>query len=211
MKERPILFSAPMVRAILDGRKTQTRLAVKPQPSMERDCEPEGYNWVPMHKGRELSHHQCPYGQPGDRLWVREAFRLFDAQEECACYDLCVCSRHHGKTVYQADEDCGESKWKPSIHMPRWASRITLEITGIRVERLQDVSETDAVAEGVERYAPDQNYWHEYFANPTGDARRCCLSARESFAGLWKSLYGVDSWYANPWVWAIEFKRITNV
>ena len=188
MKERPILFSGPMVRAILDGRKTQTRRPVKPQPiPFGLDNRP----WMPVggvHQDRWL----CPIGQPGDRLWVRETWRQFDAGIECACYDECFCRRHRGKPIYRADCD-SEDKWRPSIHMPRWASRITLEITRVWVERVQDITEEDAKAEGccgghssIPGYA--------FSATP-----------REHFRHIWQSIYG--TWDANPWVWAVEFRR----
>lgn len=190
MRELPILFSAPMVRAILEGRKTQTRRIVKPQPSMERDCEPEGYSWVPMHKGRELSHHQCPYGQPGDRLWVRETFSgpwcMGDTQPSKW--------GRSSRIWYWADGNPEEDDWtrpRPSIHMPRWASRITLEVTGVRVERLQSISPEDCLAEGISGYAS------------TG---RCDLTS--CYADLWESINGPGSWEANPWVWIVEFQRI---
>ena len=131
-------------------------------------------------------------------LWVRESFRLFDLSE-CACYDFCNCMSYHGKPVYRATGDDGESKWTPSIHMPRWASRITLEITDVRIERLQDISEEDAIAEGppgLKFPAPPGSYW------VTVDGRR------QAFRSLWESINGPGSWDANPMVWVVEFKRI---
>lgn len=178
MKERPILFSAPMVRALLDGRKTQTRRVVKPQPTATREEAIRTYG-----KGGTFILEagffgvRCPYGQLGDRLWVRETWGA------CA-----------GSPVYRADDNatCPDGgRWKPSIHMPRWASRITLEVTGVRVERLQDISEEDAIAEGV----PEQR----------GDPW--------AFQCLWDSINGARercSWAANPWVWAITFSRRTE-
>lgn len=191
IKERPILFIAPMVRAILEGRKTQTRRIVKPQPSMECDCEPEGYSWVPMHKGRELSHHQCPYGQPGDRLWVRETF------SGPWCMGDTPPSKwgRSSRIWYWADGNPEEGDWtrpRPSIHMPRWASRITLEITDVRVERLQDISDADALSEGI-------------YPTSTG---LYAGAAKAEFRKLWESINGPESWSANPWVWVIEFKKL---
>lgn len=205
MKERQILFSAPMVRAILDGRKTQTRRMVKPPrgwadkyPSCDPFAMPPSVWWWNGVHERVGVRQECPYGQPGDRLWVREAFRLFDAQEECACYDLCVCSRHHGKPVYRADEGCGESKWKPSIHMPRWASRILLEMVSVRVERLQNISEEDAASEG----APCE------LGRLEGAILGAQASYRKGFIRLWESINGEGSWIENPWVWVVEFKVV---
>ncbi|MCK9468123.1 MAG: hypothetical protein M0Q49_01790 [Porticoccaceae bacterium] len=231
-RERPIIFGGEMVRAILGGQKTQTRRAVKPQPSMERDCEPEGYNWVPMHKGRELSHHQCPYGQPGDRLWVRERWRVgaWDADEGAFALDYCDGPRrqwlkdpldHDGTRFERLWIQCtdelrekgippgadghyrwgpGKSplRWRPSIHMPRWASRILLEILSVRVERLQDISGMDAKREGVSvpAHLPHDGADLDY--------------ARREYHSLWQSINGPGSWDANPWVWVIEFKRAEN-
>lgn len=203
MKERPILFNAPMVRSIIDGSKTQTRRIMKPQPSMERDCEPEGYSWVPMHKGRELSHHQCPYGQPGDQLWVRETWQPHPeagvAYPEGTIPSDAVC--YSAEFSESERRECGP--WKPSIHMPRWASRIQLEITGIRVERLQDISEVDARAEGI--YKPlGSQFWH------TDPSSNILPGEKPQWAyrNLWESINGPGSWEANPWVWVIEFRRI---
>ena len=176
MKERPILFNAPMVRALLAGTKTQTRRIVK-----ARDLE-----WVDVHQGlREPDNaERCPYGQPGDRLWVRETFGHFERNENFApgC-----------EVFYRADgESLALEPWRPSIHMPRWASRITLEVTGVRVERLQGISEADAIAEGV------RNSLHL----PGG------RFARENFEHLWWTVNGDGSWESNPWVWVVEFKAI---
>ncbi len=184
MKERPILFSAPMVRALLDGSKTQTRRVVKPTP------EWIGQSGVLSYRGRVgLPHALCPYGQPGDRLWVRETH-----MDLGACY------------LYRADAEAEQERaivaprqlWRPAIHMPRAASRITLEITGVRVERLQDISEDDALAEGCSSTA----IVHEDGEDYTGHY------ASEEYQVLWESINGPGSWDANPWVWVVEFKRL---
>lgn len=183
MKERPMLFSGPMVRAILAGNKTQTRRLVKPQPQCFIGSGLPG-GWTPaVADGEGMRALKCPYGQPGDRLWVREAF----------CDDW---KQSHG-IVYRADGgldadmfDAG-CKWRPSIHMPRLASRITLEIVGVRVKRLQDISEDDTVAEGI----------------PEGEVSPAD-AGRFAYRLLWESINGPGSWDANPWVWAIEFKRL---
>lgn len=177
MAERPILFSGEMVLAILDGRKTMTRRVVKPQPEPDTDC--------PHHVGTGIERKAriCPYGKPGDRLWVRETF----------------CSFPDGNIFYRADNDerAPMKGWKPSIFMPRALSRITLEIKNVRVERLQDISENDAKAEGTdgERYL-GQGFDH-------------CVY-REAFRTLWESINGPGSWESNPWVWVVEFKQITE-
>jgi len=206
MKERPILFSAPMVRALLAGTKTQTRRVVKPQP-VYGDVQGLFQCWQFPHKRGHLLYPNakdqvialCPYGQPGDRLWVRETF--------AAWWDTATGKRTH-VMGYRADindpdwDGFGaddpwwlDAKWEPSIHMPRNFSRITLEITGVRVERLQDISEEDAKAEGVERHAPACVVGRPY---------------RVPYSVLWESINGPGSWDANPWVWVVEFKRVTG-
>ena len=175
MKERPILFSGPMVRAILDGRKTQTRRPVKPQP------------FVATTSMFDIS--KCPLGQPGDRLWVRETWRK-DALGTVVEYRA---------TTSALMEFI--APWRPSIHMPRWASRITLEITRVWVERVQDITEDEAKAEGIV----------DGGCMTCGKPETCgCQNPRpdrrDSFANLWQSIYG--TWDANPWVWAVEFRRV---
>ena len=204
MKERPILFSAPMVRAILKGRKTQTRRIMKKLPCQCNAFEPEEMPSISP-EGWQMSGHSgrwwcqcctsyqdaknCPYGQPGDRLWVRETWRLYDSLVECACYDACKCSRHHGKPLYRASLPDNEGPWKPSIHMPRWASRITLEVVSVRVERLQDISRGDCIAEGC----------------PLPNISRI-TNVVAWYRSLWETINGPGSWAANPWVWVVEFK-----
>lgn len=214
MKERPILFKGEMVRAILGGRKTQTRRVVKVQPPTEKhqllhvmdstDRNQVGKSHWAMLNDEETSviesdkrYFSCPYGTTGDRLWVRETFRLYNRTDECGCSDFpCPCPPS-GAPIYRATGDDGESKWTPSIFMPRWASRITLEITDVRVERLQDISETDAKDEGVSSDCPI-GHIPSYQEAPFSYC----------FASLWQSINGPDSWDANPWVWVVEFRRI---
>ncbi len=166
-KERPILFSGPMVRAILDDRKTQTRRVLKPQPSHgvtiskfeDRWCCNGLLTGIPKKLSKPFA---CPHGEVGDRLWVREAFYIdLCPYESGPLPESAEFDDWRDAIYYRADGDCcdqipececateGKPKWRPSIHMPRWASRITLEITGVRVERLNDISEEDAIAEGV--------------------------------------------------------------
>jgi len=173
MKERPILFGAPMVRALIAGSKTQTRRIVKPHHL--KFFDQSAVDMVGAWDKRPF-----PYGKPGDRLWVREAWAPKEIDPEC----IIIC--------YRATDDECNGPWKPSIHMPRWASRITLEITGVRVERLQEISEADAIAEGC------QNSLHL----PGG------RFANENYAHLWWSIHGDESWEKNPWVWVIEFKKV---
>jgi len=174
--ERPVLFSGPMVRAILEGRKSQTRRVVKPQPphgikSVYAPITRDPGNWQGVASDDLIGWYgRCPYGIPGDRLWVRETFQ-----------------RARGGFQYRADGITTPRAWKPSIFMPRTASRITLEVTGVRVERLQDISEKDARAEGV-------------------DAAPCfCIPYRR----LWDSLNAKRGfgWEKNPWVWCISFSK----
>lgn len=209
VKERPILFSAPMVRAILDGRKTQTRRVVK-------DRVKNGGQWftrTPSDFANDemLATYKCPYGQPGDQLWVREAFRLdadFDHMSPAEAGAHCRDHDHGAGALYEATEstDDGWGKLRPSIHMPRWASRITLEVTDVRVERLQEISETDAYAEGV---TIPTHYQFGGTACMTREQVNLRNEARVTFEDLWDSLnakrgYG---WDVNPWVWVVTFKR----
>lgn len=194
MRERPILFSAPMVRAILSSTKTQTRRIVKPQPVMYEPGMDVGLS------DYINDHLVCPYGQTGDRLWVRETWYCDDYRCQRGPYLEPEDWREiPGMMVYRADEERpyeGEQPvWRPAIHMPRWASRILLEVTGVRVERLRVISAADAVAEGIDLYFHDS--WHP--SNQIGAYRR-----------LWESINGAGSWDANPWVWVIEFRRITT-
>jgi hypothetical protein len=204
IKERPILFSAPMVRAILDGRKTVTRRPVKA-------------DWVqseraPINNAPGLFHfwcsgeHVCPYGEPGQRLWVRETWYCDHDDVMRGPYlkpdDLDVSeAREDGTLVYAADGltpyEADQPIWKPSIHMPRWASRILLEITDVRVERLQDISRADIRAEGLQ--CPPELASDDVSPN-----------YRDWYPAAWKELWNSTGgdWDANPWVWVVEFKRV---
>ena len=245
MKERPILMSAPMIRATLSGSKTQTRRVVK--QDLQRLGDGDWYAFD--HKGinyRVNARHTtvaawahllqfCPYGHPGDRLWVREAFRFldsFDGDSPNTIGDRCLIAGYPkpwAPTHYEADGlrdnwmNVGTApgsviagKLRPGIHMPRWASRITLEIVSVRVERLQDISEEDAIAEGVYCgnvivYSYYENGHHEvwedrYFFD--GGPDEGFESAVNAYAALWDSINGEGSWEKNPWVWVIEFRRV---
>jgi len=229
IKERPILFSAPMVRAILEGRKTVTRRAVKPQPEvrmvdmigpMLTFKNKRGGHWLyPNAKAQIIA--DCPYGKPGDRLWVRETWYCdhFEVQQgpylqPADMHDLDQ-SREDGELVYAADGlapyEQDQPTWKPSIHMPRWASRILLEITDVRVERLQDITEEQALAEGIVGvpFRPDDGWpiCTGYMVGPDDGKTGLQTTAAKAFAGLWDSVGG--NWNANPWVWVVEFKRVT--
>lgn len=248
MKERPILFSAPMVRAILEGRKTQTRREVKPQPL---EISPNGCNIIDVRQsslawGFDATYDSdnpkylgyCPYGKPGDRLWVREHWGYLGSRTS-------NCEKRHGnferadlQVFYHADQvrreinmaieeadlkspqqhipdfqgdEFARSEWLsdwwmrkksiPSIHMPRWASRITLEVVSVRVERLQDISGDDVAAEGC------QFAWGDRQTLGTDEE----AARRSLFSQLWSSIHKADGphgWAANPWVWVVEFKRL---
>lgn len=193
MKERGMIFNGEMVRAILDGRKTQTRRIMKVQPVLNGGFyEVYGAGWVrsmksvPAIPGHSLASN-CPLGLVGDRIWVRETFsQVPDHEEPAGCSAI----------LYAADGNGPYGKWVPSIHMPRWASRLTLEITCVRVERLRDLSEDDAKSEGITPPSGGVLPGWEY---------------RINFRDLWMSIYGADNWEANPWVWVIEFKVVPNV
>lgn len=232
MKERPILFSGAMVRALLDGRKTQTRRVVKPQPPggtayVIVDEDPFGKGALCINSlgvdgrggpipGEIDAWRTCPYGTIGDRLWVRETF-----------FDNNPGERDMEQVYYRADGEPdfdGESitrdgpGWTPSIHMPRWASRLTLEITGVRVERVQDISEADAWAEGYDEFDGVCGTCRGSGTHPYGYPCRCeagrqlrSQTALEWYRDLWDSINGKRpgcSWEANPWVWVLEFRRV---
>lgn len=206
--EKPILFKDEMIRAILEGRKTQTRRIAK---NVVFDSKFRS-KWKAVHKHTEVAIDTppamlgdvCPYGQLGDRLWVREA-HAFVPMPAYRCstgiYQQINPSDDYEACVYRENFDRARSfPWRPSIHMPRWASRITLEITDVRVERLQDISAKDARAEGCEK--PDLP------PEVRGVAGDFVADERTSFAVLWNQVNGPGSWGANPWVWVVEFKRV---
>ena len=231
MKERGMIFNAEMVRAILDGRKTQTRRIMKPQPE---PC-PRGGHWWPSNVFKTMLHVEdemqngkggwgglvgdaCPFGDVGDRIWVRETFQgplvheeLF---EEYSAYpekfetpEYCEYAADGGVRPEYCDlDDNLRHGWRPSIHMPRWASRILLEITNVRVERLNAISEEDAEAEGIDMEALyDSQDCYDCIADHNMTGRPTVTGA---FKYLWESIYGAENWLANPWVWVIEFKHV---
>ncbi len=211
MKERPILFSGAMVRALLAGTKTQMRLAVK------LDATPE-----PKHSRDVILRYRCPYGQPGDRLWVRETWQgplldddAIENPEDIESPKYCFYAANGGPAPEYEDADGDlHCRWRPSIHMPRWASRITLEIVSVRVERLQDISEADARAEGA-RYRKISTGdariglmdWWFFGTDTAGNDIGAGLCAKDGYELFWEYINGAGSWDANPWIWVIEFKR----
>jgi hypothetical protein len=249
--ERPILFSAEMVRAILDGRKTQTRRVMKPQPSTVDDAG----RWYRMKSGGEslmTSAYPCPYGAPGDTLWVRETFCAHwgtpphDAPQSYRIVtgdELPRIEQENGDLYQPASSDImtiwyeaeGNKpfhlSWDAPDDMPRWASRITLRITNIRVERLQDISEDDARAEGATMRPACNGFQHRYpgwsmdwskvgqlshYATgakrgvkaPLTEGDVSLHSPKWAFASLWNEINGSGAWEANPWVWVISFEKV---
>ena len=193
--DRPILFSAPMVRALLAGTKTQTRRVVKPRKDRDMGCELAPSELAGEVNGGEFRNAYCA---PGDRLWVRETWRdAGNAWHYAADGMLLPKQRDRDLQAFlaaRAPLTWESYTWKPSIHMPRAASRITLEVTGVRVERLQDISEADAQAEGCEPMHLDDlgQTWRTY---------------KRGYQALWEQINGPGSWDANPWVWCVEFRR----
>lgn len=228
MTERPILFSTPMVQAILAGRKTQTRRLLNPQPvhaqhhiwkgKVVRDAEHRMWcyrdrcfdnimNFGPMYEDNVALAAMCPKGKLGDRLWVRETFCEPSLHSDLLNFNL---ADKVGDIEYAADmgterfpvggnftPQLNDFRWRPSIHMPRYASRITLEVTGVRVERLQAITEADAAAEGWQK-RPELSSDPEVHRD----------AARDWFMDLWYDIHGKGSWDANPWVWVISFRRL---
>lgn len=203
MKERPILFSAPMVRALLAGTKTQTRRILKLKWGFDVEERDDGTLW-PWAQHPDCDDDvwmPCPQGEIGDRLWVRETWAY-------GTHAMAAERDEDGPFVYAADGTTQGrlcDRWTPSIHMPRWASRISLEITALRAERLQDISDADARAEGIECMAGDPECGYCNYLDQSG--KDWTLSPRESFQSLWESINGPASWAKNPWVWVVEFQR----
>lgn len=230
MTDRPILFSGAMVRAILDGRKTQTRRVVKPQPGEGDAFEPcghvlRGVDYEGLHA--PVCDIVCPYGQPGDRLWVREAWAVEKCLDGIKPRDI----EPYVPVWYCADatrptETNGDpiewGKTRPNIHIPRWASRLTLEVVSVRVERVQDITEADTVAEGVDEWPEFKSHttkWCKTHYPAYSDDGVCvepgwcdCQdhSIKEIFGLLWDSINAKRGfgWDANPWVWVVEFRRL---
>ena len=191
MKETGMLFTSPMVRAILEGRKTQTRRVAKPvkHPDLGNLYTPGAL--LREHEPQHVINRACPYGQPGDRIYVRETFSQHPEWGQLAF-------RADGEEFEDADGWLWEPKWMPSIHMPKELARIWLEVTGVRVERIQDISEADALAEGAR------------FELASIDSVRIGATASflSGFRNIWESTGG--DWDANPWVWAIDFKVLST-
>lgn len=209
MNERGMIFNGEMVRAILDGRKTQTRRVLATYQDAVKFCPEWDVNGKQIfivlgekdHTGMNpvITAIPCPFGQHGDRIWVRETFRVHSRATDVATLVYRASVRNswteqtHRVPVAVCNKSATPEKWTPSIHMPRWASRILLEITDVRVERLRDLSEEDAKSEGI---------------TPSAGGVLPSWEYRINFRDLWMDIYGTDNWGANPWVWVIEFKRV---
>jgi hypothetical protein len=209
VKERPILFSGEMVRAILDGRKTVTRRVVKFNAAGRLKLPGSHKNW---HRDDPDAVKACPYGQPGDRLWVRETWAAAAIYDEMAPKEMpedAVPWFREGfiPPIDERPNFSRPGRWRPSIHMPRWASRLTLEVTGVRVERLRDIRDDGCEAEGIEIL--DRGDVSVGALELKNGGKRYS-TARGLFAGLWDSLNAKRGfgWDKNPWVWVVEFKII---
>jgi len=223
---KPIIFSGPMVLAILDGSKTQHRVVVKPQPQIvsSNDASWRDDKSDLWRNSAQYARDCSPFGVPGDLLWVRETFSAWhggmtDCGEEWDEVEgpLSEWGPHsdvHGVPTieYAADRKRSATRWRPSIHMPRWASRITLRVVSVRVERLQDISETDAIAEGVRRVTKDGTI-HKYCVYDSRDTssvpwQDMPRTAVEGYTNLWDSLNKKHPWSSNPWVFVLDFERV---
>ncbi len=194
-----MIFNGEMVRALLDGRKTQTRRPIKWRQTRATEIaeREDGSKWPWSEDADNVCDywHPCPFGAVGDRIWVREAFRVHSRATDVATLVYKASVRNswteqtHRVPVSVCNKPATPEKWTPSLHMPRWASRILLEITDVRVELLNSISKEDSLAEGI-------TDWHGVGTQV------------DNFSRLWQSIYGEESWNANPWVWVIKFKRV---
>lgn len=214
--ERPIIFSTEMVKAILKGRKTQTRRIVKEfDPAYWRfshDRE-DGYfcfkNHDHTHGGNVLNPAtiKCPYGEPGDRLWVRESWQW---EGDTKITDISPIGFFFYRADFVGKESVGPSKWKPSIHMPKNRARIWLEVENVRVEQLQEISEDDAIAEGIGHGFQMNAGWPDYTRIKNGVCEVTQDTPRMSYATLWESIHGPDAWEQNSFCWVIKFKVLST-
>lgn len=214
MKETPILFIAPMVRAILDGRKTQTRRIMKPQPQfltgrgnrIYANCDfKKSWEDIPG-TGEGSGLQDCPFGAVSDRLWVRETWRP-------KTHNFPTGWKYEYRATAEQDLTPTDGSWKPSIFMPRDACRIRLEITDIRVERLNDISEADAISEGIESFRPVPGdgfpeTLYKRYSNVGGRPGDWITHPELSFRSLWEKINGPVSWAQNPYVWVVKFKVV---
>lgn len=212
VRERPIPFSAPLIPAVLDGRKTQTRRLVKVPAGCAGDPRPESHGWWTSNlPGIGFRSFRCPYGQPGDLLWVREAWRAGRGYDGAKPSDIAPIARIHYESDGPAPEWAG--RLRPPMFMPRWVSRITLLVTGVRVERAREIGEEDIAAEGISPEAVG-NLWcgakgkRRLEAGAVQEPRWCRVPPRDLWQIAWTLINGRESWKANPWVWVVEFERV---
>ncbi|EAB8047266.1 hypothetical protein YU95_002420 [Salmonella enterica subsp. enterica] len=212
MKERGMIFNGEMVRAILEGRKTQTRRPIKWKQTRFTEIgeREDGSNWPWSEDTEKVCDywHPCPFGAVGDRIWVRETFGWQIRRDPVGGtgeFRVYRATTPDAVRYQTASGEAAPMKWVPSIHMPRRASRITLEITDVRVERLHSISERDALREGLFQLPASGRYCLQPGMQYFGMASH---SAKEVYSWLWASIYGEESWNANPWVWVIEYKRV---
>jgi hypothetical protein len=205
VKQRGIIMRDWEVRAIREGRKTQFRRLVK---QFIKPSDYEAFLQSDQNEANLLKlSKKCTLGRSGDGLWVKEAFRLFNSFVECACYDDCSCASKNGRPIYRANCN-SEDKWTPSIHMPRWASRITLEIVSVRAQRLLDITEEDAIAEGCSPETRAEGTLFRGSIHPVKGTHKVFPCAKAAYRDIWESINGPGSWDRNDFVFAVEFKEI---
>ncbi|EBV1888612.1 hypothetical protein DN122_07340 [Salmonella enterica subsp. enterica serovar Coquilhatville] len=207
MNERGMIFNGEMVRAILEGRKTQTRRPIKWKQTRFTEIgeREDGSNWPWSEDTEKVCDywHPCPFGAVGDRIWVRETFGWQIRRDPLGGtgeFRVYRATTPDAVRYQTASGEAAPMKWVPSIHMPRRASRITLEITDVRVERLNNISYDDAISEGIKQEWTCIDPGLGSYAHKN--------DVQDDYETLWKSIYGEESWAANPWVWVIEFKRV---
>lgn len=222
MNIKPMIFNTEMVLALLDGRKVQTR---RPMPEWQKPKEnvsgENGMEWVSIAIRDPICGFEfygstedecmgkykykgwlCPFAAPGDLIYVRETFNIVPRtaySKSTGVQQLLRPDHNHGTVIYRAgfNRICDDLRWRPSSHMPRWASRLTLKVTGVRVERVQDITDAGAIAEGA-----------RWSLKTTTSVDQCLGSPRAAFSNVWIGIYGKKSWYRNDWVWVIDFKVI---
>lgn len=212
VRERPILFSSPMVRAIQSRRKTQTRRTIQLRDGWEVGESFDGIPWPTRRRGNELERMPCPYGEPGDRLWVRETWMPFDPDHIIGGipYAYRASTTQEGEAIRQAYIRTGRDyRWRPSIFMPRAASRIHLQVVAVAVERLQEITNEAIVYEGFEPIRPEVMISTGHLVQ-VGRYEDSYSTLRGLFSGLWDKINGAGAWASNPWVWVVGFEVVSK-
>jgi hypothetical protein len=202
---RSIRFPTADVRSTLAGTKTTVRIPMKPQPNIPFSYIGHNDTTVAYFGDNLKNAVRCPYGRPGDHLWVRETHRFDGLDQRIAVKNRCIDDISY-RADMEGDRSCDDCNWRPSIHMPQWASRITLEIIDVQVGQIRDITEEEAIMEGVKEcggFTTLYGCWTNY-----GKKGFSTMSAKESYRTLWESIYDVHSWHANFWVWIIKFQKI---